>query len=154
MAGLASIGIKIKYSASEIPNTAEGIQGAAALPNCQSCPSLGGDTDQIDVTCFGDAVKKYIPGLKDFSSLEFTFLIDNQEEDSSFETMKSHEGEVIYFAVELPARSGYSFGGGFVFSAVPTVDMNEIGVGEALTWTLSMSVQSDIEYAAPAAAVN
>lgn len=149
MAGLASIGVKIRYSTSKIQNTAAGIQGASALPNCQSCPSLGGDTDQIDVTCFDDASKKYIPGLKDFSSLEFTFLVDNQEENSAFETMKAHEGEVIYFAVELPAKAGYSFGGGFVFSAIPTVDMNEVGVGEALTWTLLLSVQSEIEYAAP-----
>lgn len=151
MAGLASIGVKVHYAAGvTVPSTAAEIKKALELPNCQACPSLGGDVDQIDVTCLADSVKKYIPGLKDYGSLDFTFLMDNQENTSSYTIMKSKEGQTIYFAIELPAKTGKTFGGGFWFSAIPTVKMNEIGVGEALTWTLSLSLQSDVEYVAAA----
>ncbi|MDO5398250.1 MAG: hypothetical protein Q4G33_09995 [bacterium] len=74
--------------------------------------------------------------------------MDNQETYSSYNIMKAKEGQTIYFAVELPAKTGKTFGGGFWFSAIPTVKMNEIGVGEALVWTLALSLQSDIGWVA------
>ncbi|MDO5398251.1 MAG: hypothetical protein Q4G33_10000 [bacterium] len=60
MAGLASIGVKVRYAAgATVPSTAAEIKKAQELPNCQTCPSLGGDVDQIDVTCLADTVKVY-----------------------------------------------------------------------------------------------
>lgn len=82
MAGILSKGIKLSYSATESPSN------YTEVANLQQIPDIGGDAEQVDVTCLGDANYKYIPGLKNFGNLDFTFLFDS----TVYSTLSGFEG--------------------------------------------------------------
>lgn len=111
-----------------------------ALDDLQSIPDLGATPDQIDITCMGDTARRYMNGIKDYGSLEFGFLFD----DTQFATLEGLTGDVD-FKVEISATSGASTPDAtFSFKGQPSVRLNGAGVNEALTYTLSVALKSDI----------
>lgn len=128
--GTSSAGAKISYSATK------GAPSYTEIPDLQEIPELGGDPEKIDVTTLKDTVKRSIPGVKDLGDLTFKFLYDK----ANFLAIRAIEG-INYFKVE------FSDGMVATFAAIPNVKMGGAAVNGALTYSISMSLQSEIEFA-------
>ena len=127
--GESSEGAKISYKSG-------GESSYVEIPDLQEIPELGGDPEQIDVTTLADSVKRSIPGVKDLGDLTFKFLYKKE----NFLAMKALSG-TYSFKVE------FSDGLTATFSAIPNVKMGSAAVNGALTYSMGMSLQSEIEFA-------
>lgn len=108
------------------------------LAGLQSVPEIGGDPEQVDVTTLADATKKYITGIQDMDSLEFTFLYDN----AIFKKLKSIQtsGKEVDFQITYPDGSTCTFKGGI------TVKMGGAEVNGAFQFTLSVTVSDGPDF--------
>lgn len=131
MAGILSKGITLGYKA------ASG-SSFTTLTNLQEIPELGNNApEKIDVTVLSDGAKKSIAGLSDTAQdLAFKFLY----EKAQFETLAAMEGSNEW-RVTLPDGTTADF------VATPSVKLAGAGVSAALTYTLSLSVESEIVFA-------
>lgn len=138
--GILSKGITLSYSAT---NTGT----YKVIPDLQEIPDLGGSTETVEVTTLADGAKRYIKGIKDFGDLEFTFLYDNSGADSSYRILRGLEesGTISYFKVELPD------GTAFAFSGEVATTISGAGVGDALTFTATITLNSDMAVTNPTA---
>lgn len=132
--GILTKNTKLSYKAGE-----EWVDLGADL---QEFPDLGGAAEQVDVTTLADSNRRYINGIKDFGSLEFTFLYDGAE-DGSFAKLHALEvaNEAVDFKVSLPD------GVEVTFSGFASVVITGGAVNDALHFTLSINLNSDIEIA-------
>ena len=135
MAGILSKGIKLSYSATASSSH------YTEVANLQQIPDIGGDAEQVDVTCLGDANYKYIPGLKNFGNLDFTFLFDS----TVYSTLSGFEGTSKAWKLEIPTGDSSTLS--FTFNAIPYVKINSVGVNAPIQFTLSLALQSDITVA-------
>lgn len=134
--GLLTKGITLSYK-----------NGAAfaVLPDLIDIPDLGGEVEKVEVTTLADGNRRYINGIKDFGDLAFTFLYANGAADS-FRILTGLEaaGAAVEFEVELPDETV------FAFSGFPSVILAGAGINEALTFTLNIALNSDIDITNPA----
>ena len=123
----------------------------AVIDDLQSIPSLGGEPEKVEVTTLADGVRRYINGIKDFGDLEFGFLFDNSTATSSFRKFKSFEGQPkVSCRITLPDKiSNSGHGTRFVFDAQLTAGLDEAGVNDPLTYTVTAGLQSDISVEDP-----
>lgn len=137
--GILTKGIELKYSA-----TSGG--SFKIIPDLQEIPDLGGDVDTVEVTTLADGARRYIKGIKDYGDLEFTFLYDNSSADSSYRIMRGLEesGKITYFKIELPDGTAFDFSGEVATSIAGA------GVGDALTFTATITLNSDMSVTNPA----
>lgn len=137
MAGLLSKDTTLSYKASGSTYT--------VLEHLMEVPEMGGDPEKVEVTTLASSVKQYIPGIKDLGDLTFKFLYDNETADSNYRILQGLQdaGEVVEFKVEYPDGTGH------VFSAYVNVKMDSAAVNAAMTFTASMSLQSDIDVVHP-----
>ena len=127
---ILSKGIKLAYSST-------GTESYTDLTDLLEIPSLGGSVDKVDVTTLADASKKYINGIKDYGDLPFKFNYAKEQ----FTTLNGLTGSVN-FKVTLPDNTTATFSG------EPSVSLEGVGVGVAMTYTLNISLDSDIEFGA------
>ena len=127
---ILSKGIKLSYSST-------GTETYTDLTDLLEIPSLGGSIDKVDVTTLADASKKYINGIKDYGDLAFKFNYAKEQ----FTTLNGLTGS-INFKVTLPDTTTATFSG------EPSVSLEGVGVGAAMTYTLNISLDSDIEFGA------
>ena len=127
---ILSKGIKLSYSST-------GTESYTDLTDLLEIPSLGGSIDKVDVTTLADASKKYINGIKDYGDLAFKFNYAKAQ----FTTLNGLTGS-INFKVTLPDTTTATFSG------EPSVSLEGVGVGAAMTYTLNISLDSDIEFGA------
>ena len=127
---ILSKGIKLAYSST-------GTDSYTDLTDLLEIPSLGGSVDKVDVTTLADASKKYINGIKDYGDLPFKFNYAKEQ----FNTLNGLTGS-IHFKVTLPDNTTATFSG------EPSVSLEGVGVGAAMTYTLNVSLDSDIEFGA------
>lgn len=127
---ILSKGIKLSYSST-------GTESYTDLTDLLEIPSLGGSIDKVDVTTLADASKKYINGLKDYGDLAFKFNYAKAQ----FTTLNGLTGSVN-FKVTLPDTTTATFSG------EPSVSLEGVGVSAAMTYTLKISLDSDIEFGA------
>lgn len=127
---ILSKGIKLSYSST-------GTDSYTDLTDLLEIPSLGGSVDKVDVTTLADASKKYINGIKDYGDLAFKFNYAKAQ----FTTLNGLTGSVN-FKVTLPDNTTATFSG------EPSVSLEGVGVGAAMTYTLNISLDSDIEFGA------
>ena len=127
---ILSKGIKLAYSST-------GTESYTDLTDLLEIPSLGGSVDKVDVTTLADASKKYINGIKDYGDLAFKFNYAKAQ----FTTLNGLTGS-INFKVTLPDNTTATFSG------EPSVSLEGVGVGAAMTYTLNISLDSDIEFGA------
>ena len=127
---ILSKGIKLSYSST-------GTESYTDLTDLLEIPSLGGSVDKVDVTTLADASKKYINGIKDYGDLPFKFNYAKEQ----FNTLNGLTGS-IHFKVTLPDNVTATFSG------EPSVSLEGVGVGAAMTYTLNVSLDSDIEFGA------
>lgn len=131
MAGLLSKGITLSYKA----GTGTTLK---ALTNLQEIPELGNNArEKVDVTVLSDDAKKSIAGLSDTAQdLAFKFLY----EKAQFAELAALE-DSCEWQVTLPDGTKATF------TATPSVKLAGAGVSAALTYTLSLSVESEIVFA-------
>ena len=127
---ILSKGIKLSYSST-------GTESYTDLTDLLEIPSLGGSVDKVDVTTLADASKKYINGIKDYGDLAFKFNYAKEQ----FTTLNGLTGS-INFKVTLPDTTTATFSG------EPSVSLEGVGVGAAMTYTLNISLDSDINFGA------
>lgn len=107
----------------------------------QEFPDLGAAADQVEVTTLADGNRRYINGIKDFGSLEFTFLYDGAA-DGSFKKLQAIEkaGKAVQWKVTLPDDVAVTFEG------MASVTLSGAGVNDALTFKLSINLSSDVKF--------
>lgn len=71
---LLSKGTKLQYA-----DTKAGTY--KTLYGLQTTPDMGGDPEKVDVTNLADGAKRYIPGVKDYGDLDFTFFYNDEDEN-------------------------------------------------------------------------
>ena len=126
---ILSKGIKLGYKA--------GVDSTYTdLTDLLEIPALGATPEKVDVTTLADGNKKYINGLKDFGDLAFKFNYDNTQ----FDALNALTGSVSW-QVTLPDSTKATFSG------EPSVALEGVGVGAAMTYTLSIALDSDITFA-------
>ena len=111
--------------------------GDKPLTNLMEIPDLGGEVEAIEITTLADAAHKYTDGLKNYGdSLDFKFLY----EEAQFTTLNGLSGSQQW-KVALPDGATCSFGGSC------SVRLDGVGVGAALTYTLSVKPDSEMAWA-------
>lgn len=111
--------------------------GDKPLTNLMEIPDLGGEVEAIEITTLADAAHKYTQGLKNYGdSLEFKFLY----EEAQFTTLNGLS-DSQQWKVEIPDGAVCSFGGSC------SVRLDGVGVGAALTYTLSIKPDSEMTWA-------
>lgn len=138
MAGVLSKGITLSYKKTD---------SYVVIPNLQEVPDLGGSAEKVDVTTLADGNYKYINGIKDFGDLAFKFLYDNSGETSNYRICRGLEeaGKVVEWKVTFPDNTE------FVFQGEASTTIDGAGVNAALTFTLNITLNSDITVTNPSA---
>lgn len=133
MAGILTKGITLSYSTTGSDFT--------VLTNLQEIPEIGnGEKEMIDVTVLSDDVKKSIAGLGDSSqTLAFKFLY----EKAQFQTLMAMDSSMKW-KVTMPDGVAATFDG------TPAVKFDSASPNNALTYTLSVGVESKIEFSSAA----
>ena len=134
MAGILTKGIKLSYKTSSGSTYTE-------LTNLMEIPEIGnGEKEMIDVTVLTDDVKKSIAGLGDSAqTLAFKFLYVKEQ----FNTLAAMDSSTDW-KVEMPD------GVNATFTGTPAVKFDSAAPNAALTYTLSIGVESKITFNAAA----
>ena len=135
MAGILTKGIKLSYKTSSSGST------YTELTNLMEIPEIGnGEKEMIDVTVLTDDVKKSIAGLGDSAqTLAFKFLYVKEQ----FNTLAAMDSSTDW-KVEMPD------GVNATFTGTPAVKFDSAAPNAALTYTLSIGVESKITFNAAA----
>lgn len=134
--GILSEGITLGYKADSSGTS------YTNLPNLLEIPELGGTVEKVDVTTLADSCKKYINGIKDYGDIAFKFIYDKTQ----FSTLNGLSGSVSW-QVGLPDGDDGAVGTKATFSGAPSVKLGSAGVNGAMTYTLSIALDSDIVFA-------
>lgn len=129
MAGILSKGITLSYKTDA---------DFVVLTNLQEIPEIGnGAREKIEVTVLTDDNKQYIAGLGDSGQeLSFKFLHEKEQFQALAAIAETAEWEVA-----LPD------GIKATFSGTPSIKMDSASTNAALTYTLTVMVESDIVFA-------
>ena len=130
MAGILTKGITLSYGASA--------ESLTALTNLMEIPEIGnGAKEKIETTTLADNVKTYIAGLGDSGQdLAFKFLY----EKTQFETLMAIEATQNW---EVAMPDGIKA----TFTGTPSVKFDAASPNNALTYTLTVLVESEITFA-------
>lgn len=119
------------------------------LYGLESYPDMGAAPPKIKVTNMRDANERYIGGIPDVSDMKFGFFY-NKEKDpdagtmikKNFAKLKELEeaGAKIKWKLNYPDNTSYAWEG------KPTVYVNGGNVGEAMKYTLSVTLESKLEW--------
>ena len=131
MAGILTKGIKLSYKTSSSGST------YTELTNLMEIPEIGnGEKEMIDVTVLTDDVKKSIAGLGDSAqTLAFKFLYVKEQ----FTTLMAMTDSTSW-KVEMPD------GVNATFTGTPSVKFDSAAPNAAITYTLSIGVESKITF--------
>lgn len=137
MAGILTKGITLSYKKTGDTYT--------EIANLQECPELGGTAENVEVTTLADGNKKYIKGIKDFGELAFKFLYDNSGAESNYRVVRGLEeaGSIVDWKVTFPDNTS------FAFSGEVTTAIDSAAVNAALTFTATITLNSDIAVTNP-----
>lgn len=129
MAGILTKGITLGYSTSGSEFT--------TLTNLQEIPEIGnGAPEKVEVTVLTDNVKTYIAGLGDSGQdLAFKFLYEKEQ----FQTLMAMT-ESCTWKVSMPDGVAATFEG------TPSVRFDSASPNNALTYTLTVLVESEITF--------
>ena len=131
MAGLLTKGITLSYAA-------QGTNEFTELTNLQEIPEIGnGAPEKIEVTVLTDEAKKYIAGLGDSGQdLAFKFLYEKEQFQALLDLDSTNT-----WKVEMPD------GVIATFDATPSVKFDSASPNNAITYTLTLIVESVIAFA-------
>ena len=136
---LSANNTKLYYKTAEIAEFKE-------LEYLMEVPEFGGTPEKIDVTVLSDKTKRYVSGINDLGDLVFKFLYDNSAETSNYRILKglAEDGATATFKLEYPDTTSHEF------DAVVAVKMDAGAINGALTFSVTMMLQSDIKVGNPA----
>lgn len=128
------------------------------IPGLLEVPDIGGTTEKIDVTTLADTSRQYINGIKDYGELTFKFLYDglcckDGMDDVSnyqflydlFEGRNAGGDEPKSWKIQYKSTPTRQFN--FTFKGYGSLSMDSASVNSALTFTLTITLASDIAYA-------
>ena len=125
------------------------------IPGLLEVPDIGGTTEKIDVTTLADTSRQYINGIKDYGELTFKFIYDGlcckdgSNDVSNYQYLYSvfdqSGNEPKQWKIEYNGTPTRKFS--FTFSGYGTLSMDAASVNSALTFTLTITLASDIAYA-------
>lgn len=119
------------------------------LYGMDSYPDMGGDPPKVKVSNMRDSNERYIGGIPDVGDLKFSFFYNNETTDDSgnmikkaFAKLKELEetGDKLHWKLSYPDGTSYAWEG------KPTVYMNSGNVGDAMKFTLSVSLESKLAW--------
>jgi hypothetical protein len=130
--GILTRGITLSY------RFGEGEVAYIQLTNLQEIPEIGnGAPEKIETTTLADNVKTYIAGLGDSGQeLNFKFLYEKDQ----FQTLLQLN-DTCDWKVEMPDGIEATFEG------TPAVKFDSASPNNALTYTLTVIVESEIKFA-------
>ena len=119
--------------------------GSTEITGLQSIPSLGGEPERVDITTLSDTSRHYLNGIKDYGELEFVFLYvpasgSGQGATPSNYSLARAQADGNEKTMTLTLRTGVSF----TIKGTVSVGLNEAGINEAYTWTLTVGLTDDI----------
>ena len=120
------------------------------LYGMSSIPDMGGDREKIDITNLEDSNKRYIYGVSDFGELSFEFFYNKEETADAQNAEKLLNAYSALKACQTAAKKmwwklTYPDGTGHIWKGEPSVKRKGVGVNEALSFTLTISLENDIE---------
>lgn len=140
---LLSKGTKLQYADTKIGTF-------KTLYGLQSTPDMGGDPEKVDVTNLADGSKRYIPGVKDYGDLDFTFFYNDDDDNpavseadvsTSYSTLRAlqNANSTAWFKLLYPD------GTGFLWSSKVSVKRSAAEVNAALKFTLRSTPLTELE---------
>ena len=118
--------------------------GSTEIEGLQSIPSLGGEPERVDITTLSDESRHYLNGIKDYGELEFTFLYvpatTGQGATTSNYAKARAQADGTEKTMTLTLRTGVTF----TIKGTISVGLNEAGINEAYTFTLTVGLTDDI----------
>ena len=135
--GILSKGITLSYKKNET---------YVVIPDLQEVPDVRGPAVKVDVTTLADGNYRYINGIKDFGDLAFKFLYDNAGETSNYRIGRGLEEaeQVVAWKMDFPD------GTSFAFKGEPSTTIDGQSVNSAITFTLNITLNSEITVSNPA----
>lgn len=125
------------------------------IPGLLEVPDIGGTTEKIDVTTLADTSRQYINGIKDYGELTFKFIYDglcckDGSNDVSnyqylYNVFDQSGNEPKQWKIEYNGTPTRKFS--FTFKGYGSLSMDSASVNSALTFTLTITLASDITYA-------
>lgn len=99
----------------------------------------------VDNTCLTDTMIVNEMGIGDPGNLEYVFKFVNSSTTDSYRVLKALSSDTTYYWTQEMAD-----GTKFKFGAQPSVRVGGGGVNEAIEFTLSLALQTDITVTNPA----
>ena len=129
------------------------------IPGLLEVPDIGGTTEKIDVTTLADTSRQYINGIKDYGELTFKFIYDGlcckdgANDVSNYQFLydlfegrnADSENKPKKWKIEYNGTPTRKFN--FTFDGYGSLSMDAMSVNNALTFTLTIALASDIQYA-------
>ena len=115
------------------------------LPGLKKIPEMGIEKEKVENSSLDDKVKIYEFGIGDPGDLEYTFKYDNSKETSTYRLMRKLEdsGDTAMFKETL--KDGTTT----TFSGQVTVKRAGGGVNDAIEFTVSIALQSELTVTDP-----
>lgn len=117
------------------------------ITSVTSIGELGGDANDIDVTTLKQTERSYVPGVKDFPSVDVTLLLEDKAFDSStppvatdnYSVLRKAELSGDYYTIDVlfPNKRGVRF------TARIKTKLNGADVDSALTFVASLYKKGD-----------
>ena len=128
------------------------------IPGLLEVPDIGGTTEKVDVTTLADTSRQYINGIKDYGELTFKFVYDGlccdgsgSDKISNYQFLydlfegKNASTETKKWKIEYNSTPTRHFN--FTFDGYGSLSMDSASVNSALTFTLTITLASDVQYA-------
>lgn len=119
----------------------------AKLVDIKDFPDLGSAPDTIEVTTLSDKMKRYIQGLQDTGSFEFTY---NYTKDD-FATVKHLDDNAKHFFELDFGNDGAGGEGSFYFSGQVSTYVSGAGTGAAVEAKIIVTCDSEVKATKPSA---
>lgn len=119
------------------------------LYGMSSFPKMGGTPAKVDVTNMRDGMRRSINGLQEVDNLEFGFYYNSETTDDAegmvkkaFSKLKELEkaNKIIFWKLTYPDGSCYAWQG----KPIANIDSGEVGA--AIKFTLSVSLESNLDF--------
>ena len=127
------------------------------IPGLLEVPDIGGTTEKVDVTTLADTSRQYINGIKDYGELTFKFVYDGlccngvgSDKVSNYQFLydlfegSNADTETKKWKIEYKSTPTRHFN--FTFDGYGSLSMDSASVNSALTFTLTITLASDITY--------
>lgn len=115
------------------------------LPGLKKIPDMGIEKEKVENTSLDDKTKIYELGIGDPGDLEYTFKYDNSKATSTYRLMRELEDSGATAMFKETLKDGTTT----TFSGQVTVKRAGGGVNDAIEFTVSIALQSELTVTDP-----